>query len=323
MNICKSDIYFIITIILFLYLFYKINRKTENFDATSDIKTAINSVYNADVEAIRNLSSIASTLIANGGLVVPGNLNITDTILVDTGKVGNTSKGFIETKYGGKNSDRYGIGQGGNGAMRMYTSSAWTPATACLSLAKDDGSFNDIVTVKTDGSTSITNNLFVKTSDPGKQVQIGSSQIKFRGDGSAHYALTNDNGTFKIGNWSGTGDLGTGFINDCITTDSAGTTSVKALYTMGGTVNNPGGSGKDRWGTHFPFVGDGKNYIRGETVINGNIDLQGSIYTLNVNTIKIGGWTIGLEGPHLIMRSGGGDRRYAFFNGTHWNGNGN
>jgi hypothetical protein len=45
----------------------------EGFDATSDVKAAINELYKGDVEAIRNLSSIATKLMT-GGLTVPGNL---------------------------------------------------------------------------------------------------------------------------------------------------------------------------------------------------------------------------------------------------------
>ena len=79
MNICKSDIYFIVLLALFLILFYKIYKLEnikEGFDATSDMKAVINQVYNADIEAIRNLSSIATQLTTNGGLVVPGSLKV-------------------------------------------------------------------------------------------------------------------------------------------------------------------------------------------------------------------------------------------------------
>ena len=103
MSICKYDVYFIIVIILIIYLFYKINKKSdikENFavankaiktsggstttktsDGTTDIKTAIKEIYLADVEAIRNLSSIATKLQA-GGLTIPGNLSITGNLNV-------------------------------------------------------------------------------------------------------------------------------------------------------------------------------------------------------------------------------------------------
>jgi hypothetical protein len=161
MNICKSDIYFIILLALFLILFYKIYKLEnikEGFDATSDMKAVINQVYNADIEAIRNLSSIATQLTTNNTLTMPGALNIT-------------------------------------------------------------------------------NELSVKTGDPGKQVKIGSSQIKFRGDGIVHYGLTNDkDGKFKISNLSGSADIGSGFVNDCITTDPTGNTTINGNLNIGGGI---------------------------------------------------------------------------------------
>jgi len=44
------------------------------------MKAVINQVYNADIEAIRNLSSVATQLTTKGGLIVPGQLQITDSI---------------------------------------------------------------------------------------------------------------------------------------------------------------------------------------------------------------------------------------------------
>ena len=80
MNICRNDIYFLIIFIILIYLLYKDFYKNEKFDSVSDTKALINQVYNADIEAIRNLSSIASKLIKEGGLVVPGKLQVTDTL---------------------------------------------------------------------------------------------------------------------------------------------------------------------------------------------------------------------------------------------------
>ena len=54
----------------------------EGFDVTSDIKAEINKIYNADIQAIRNLSDIATKLMA-GGISVPGNLNINDNLILD------------------------------------------------------------------------------------------------------------------------------------------------------------------------------------------------------------------------------------------------
>ena len=86
------------------------------------------------------------------------------------------------------------------------------------------------------GALNITNELSVKTGDPGKQVKIGSSQIKFRGDGIVHYGLTNDkDGKFKISNLSGTGDIGSGWVNDCLTLDPTGNTTINGNATINGS----------------------------------------------------------------------------------------
>jgi hypothetical protein len=61
-----------------------------------------------------------------------------------------------------------------------------------------------------------------------------------------------------------------------------GINTVRALYTAGGTNNNPGGKDSP-WGTHFPYLGDGNNYIRGDTIVDGNIIHPGVITSNRVN----------------------------------------
>jgi len=69
----KSDWYFIITIIMFFYLIYIYKR--ENFQSTT-------TGYLADIEAIRNLSNIATQLTTNNTLIMPGALNVTNKLLI-------------------------------------------------------------------------------------------------------------------------------------------------------------------------------------------------------------------------------------------------
>lgn len=76
----------VITIFLFLYLLFKISNLREGFDDTSDVKTDINQIYNADIEAIWNLSSITTQLIA-GWIIVPGNLVANDTLGVSNNRI--------------------------------------------------------------------------------------------------------------------------------------------------------------------------------------------------------------------------------------------
>jgi microcystin-dependent protein len=87
MNICKSEIYFVILLIIIFYLNYS-NKNKEGFQSSSTTTG-----YQADIEAIRNLSSIATTLMA-GGITVPGNLNVTGNINT-TGNINLLPSGMI------------------------------------------------------------------------------------------------------------------------------------------------------------------------------------------------------------------------------------
>jgi hypothetical protein len=72
-----------------MYLFYKnSNTVKEGFDTTSDIKTAINEVYKADVEAIRNLSNIATELKNTNGLTIAGDTFVKGRIYCKGGDAG-------------------------------------------------------------------------------------------------------------------------------------------------------------------------------------------------------------------------------------------
>jgi archaellum component FlaC len=73
--------------------------------------------------------------------------------------------------------DRYGVGQFPDGAMRMYTSSEWAPATANLSVALKDGKFKDVVTANTDGSAEVNGMLRVNRTKNDKYPTGWSSGI--------------------------------------------------------------------------------------------------------------------------------------------------
>ena len=72
MNICKYDIYFVILLCFIIYLYLNKN-KQEEFQSTA-------SGYQADIEAIRNLSSIATQLTTSNNLTMPGTLNVTNSL---------------------------------------------------------------------------------------------------------------------------------------------------------------------------------------------------------------------------------------------------
>jgi microcystin-dependent protein len=76
-------LYIIISILVLsnIYLFYKTRKiqsetgKIEGFAVTDDMKKAINEIYNADIDAIRNLSGIATKITsANDTIVLPANM---------------------------------------------------------------------------------------------------------------------------------------------------------------------------------------------------------------------------------------------------------
>jgi hypothetical protein len=78
MNI--KDILLIVIIIYLVILHCKSKRNNrEHFAVTDDIRAAVKEIYNTDMEAVRQLATMATKLTA-GGLEIPGNLIVTGTI---------------------------------------------------------------------------------------------------------------------------------------------------------------------------------------------------------------------------------------------------
>ena len=80
----KIDLVFLIVIsivIAYLFVLYKVDCNSDKIEKMADIgtvdqiKDAVRQVYQADVEAIRNLSNVATQLQA-GGITVPGQLKV-------------------------------------------------------------------------------------------------------------------------------------------------------------------------------------------------------------------------------------------------------
>lgn len=81
LNLGKYNL--ILFIILFVLVFHQYWDKKESMaDVATDVKEAVKQVYLADVEAIRNLSNVATQL-QSGGLTIPGNLMIKGNLNVD------------------------------------------------------------------------------------------------------------------------------------------------------------------------------------------------------------------------------------------------
>lgn len=77
-----NTILLIIVLVLIFHLYWTNDTKETMAEVSSDIKEAVKQVYLADVEAIRNLSEVATKLQA-GGLTVPGNLTTTGTLITN------------------------------------------------------------------------------------------------------------------------------------------------------------------------------------------------------------------------------------------------
>lgn len=62
---------------------------------------------------------------------------------------------MVQKQYGDDKANRYGVGQFPGAKMRMYTAGSVGPATVNLSVAKEDGTFDDVLAVDNKGNTKV------------------------------------------------------------------------------------------------------------------------------------------------------------------------
>ena len=152
-------IVFVVALVVLYQLRKRTSKEAEHFtDAEkSEIRDAVKEVYDVDVAAIKNLSDIAAKLYTTNNLTVPASLGVTNEVLMKNKKPVRWEQGdpgpMIEVNYGGNN-NRYGVGQWGDGTLRMYTAKFgnWDGPSVNLSLAKEDGGFDDILKVRKAGT---------------------------------------------------------------------------------------------------------------------------------------------------------------------------
>lgn len=109
-----------------------------------------------------------------GDTQVHGNVGVDGSIQfnkVDAGPM-------IETKAGNSDANRFGVGQFANGAMRVYTSSAHGPSSLNLSLAKEKGTFDDIVKIKGNRTFEVTGPAKFEQTLETKEVVINKPNSK-------------------------------------------------------------------------------------------------------------------------------------------------
>jgi len=263
----------ILYVIICVYILYKIYYKsTENFALTDDIKAQINSVYKADVDAIRNLSAIASALQA-GGLTVPGNLNVTGTIVTGQRIFAGTANhvGGIWVDGDGSNGKGSFIGCGGDGTVLI-----WRDGVNVAVFYNNNIVLNAPVTVTKD--TTVAGVLTAGN------VLVGAHEIQLQYNGKAHYGIIND-GNFRIKNTSVNGAIGSAG-TDLIVVDTAGNTTLNSNLKLYGTaLTNFKGSGLEvnsnsantSWRYYLPYSGSQVVCIQG-----GYQNPDGSSYN-NVN----------------------------------------
>ena len=80
----KIDLVFLLVlgfVVAYLFVLHKVETMAD-VSNTDQIKEAVKQIYMADVEAIRNLSNVATKLQA-GGLTVPGTMTLTGNMLIN------------------------------------------------------------------------------------------------------------------------------------------------------------------------------------------------------------------------------------------------
>ena len=259
---------------------------------------------------------------------------------------------MVEKKYNNNNADRYGVGQYGNGRMRMYTATAYPPATVGLGFANAKGEIDDILVANRSGAVSIkgavaTGNSTVPDGWSGVNMArrdgrwshfdwVGDGKNYLRGDTvvDGNISLQGDKGIAKAGGpgwWNGITQ-----VDDLVITNTNGQSTTKKGITLAphdlkgglrvdgqgtsvagtfvaGAGAPPGGdwtgvnmARRDgRW-THFDWVGDGKNYVRGDTVIDGNLSLGDK----GIARAGGAGWWNGITQTDdlVIMNANGGSK---------------
>ena len=285
-------ILFVIIFLLIFHQYFNNGTKEHMADVSStQIADAVKKYYLADVEAIRNLSNIATQLQASG-LTVPGNLN---------------TKGQINA-------------QGGDNTLPMIAESTGDCHIA-LKTRKDDN--KTMYLINRDGHLRIHAH---GVADLASFDHTGHHWIRHLGEGVMHMEGDGDHPYFslgKTGTWGGKKiyiqNVNAGTDDPIFRVAVHGKRHMLDLSQNAGLVLTR----KDKENTIFDYV-DGRNYIRGNTNIDGTTRLGGNTEIvgnanitgelkigntiINENTIKrllaqqsIAGWAVdGAQGRTLL-----------------------
>lgn len=211
----------------------------------------------------QNLNNMGMFL-ANGGITVPNTITISSA---DPGEM-------IQKQYGNFKGDRYGIGQFLNGTQRMYAASNFDQSSINLSLANNDGSFDDIVNI-----SHKNNNKMLKFGGLG-------STMTWKKDNSNNFIIKSDNpsNNILIQNADNTGivlsnnNIGIGTQPQYAPLDIVGNLSVRGTDIQ----LNRGDSSRGSSGSGRALVKD----IGNQLTLNYNNDFDGGVQISSKTNLK-------------------------------------
>ena len=272
----KTDLIFLIVLVIvvaYIFVLYRIDKYETMADvsSTDQIKDAVKQIYLADVEAIRNLSNVATQL-QKDGLTMPGKLKVTGQI----------------------NS------QSGDNQIPIIAQSN-TDSHIQLKTKNDDN--KNIYLVNRDGhfklNTHGVGDMFGVNKD-------GHHYIRHTGDHAVHIEADGNNPFISLGK-TGTWDKKKLYIQNVDAHTENPTLKIgihgdRELMSMSKShgVYWPRKDGRN---THFDWE-DGKNYIRGETINDGNLHVNGGQLCINGKCINESHLSMLVDGFKLQNVSG-------------------
>jgi hypothetical protein len=259
----KTDVIFLLVIAAYIgYYLCKKESFTENFAAIDDARQAVREIYNADIEAIKNLSEVSKRLQA-GGLTHPGDLRVRGTHFTTGDMVMNGGNNWLFHTPDDNRRTMYVAPSG------TYNQENWNWGAST--------EFNP------DGSIFMKNYLNVPSLR-----RVGGDWLRINDGGVGRTALY---GNLSInGTVDGNGGLAVGTWNDKVGEGSiaaSGNITVNGRSSFGGPMSEGILNVRNRNGsyTHFNWP-DGQNYIRGNTIVDGAFVVNGRNILAELDAIK-------------------------------------
>jgi hypothetical protein len=267
----KTDLIFLLVIAVYIgYYLCKKESFTENFGEVEDeaARKAVRAIYNADIESIKTLSDIAKKLQA-GGLTHPGDLRVRGTHFATGDMVMNGGNNWLFHTPDDNRRTMYVAPSG------TYNQENWNWGAST--------EFNP------DGSIFMKNYL----NAPSLR-RVGGDWLRINDGGVGRTALygnlsINDapdgNSGLAVGSW--TDKVGQGSIAATGNISANGNLIAKGRTSFGGDMSEGIVNIRNRNGsyTHFNWP-DGQNYIRGNTIVDGALVVNGRNILAELDAIK-------------------------------------